>query len=177
MDMPGEVIARSARLILRRLRADDAALIQPLADNWEVARQIANLPHPYGAAEARNFAGQALRAADEGREFVFAIVRQRDGALVGLIGLVADVAPMEIGYWIGQEYWGRNYASEALSALLDYAREILRSRMLDAVVFEDNAASIRVLIKCGFEFQERKEEMFPHRGGKRTVCWYQWQAR
>lgn len=176
MDEPSDVIAHTPRLILRFLSVSDAALIQPLADNWEVAKQTANLPFPFGEPEARDFAEQALRAHNAGQEFVFAIIRRRDAALVGLIGVVADMAPMETGYWLGQDYWGQGYASEALEAVLEYSSKTLCSRRLDAVVFEDNAASIRVLTKCGFVYQERWEEDFPHRGGVRTVLRYQWQA-
>ena len=176
MDAASDVIARTPRLILRRLAASDAALIQPLADNWEVAKQTANLPFPYGEVEARNFVDQALRTHDAGKELVFAIIRRHDAALIGLIGLVTDVAPVEVGYWLGQDYWGQGYASEALQAMLDYSREILCSRRLDAVVFEENTESIRILIKYGFTYQERWEEDIPSRGGRRTVLRYQWQA-
>ncbi len=176
MDASSDVIARTPRLILRRLSARDAALIQPLADNWEVAKQTANLPFPYGEVEARNFVDQAMRAHDTGKELVFTIVRRHDAALIGLIGVVTDVAPMEVGYWLGQDYWRKGYASEALQAVLDYSYKILCSRRLDAVVFGENTESIRVLIKCEFVYQERWEEDFPHRGGRRTVLRYQWQV-
>ena len=176
LDAPSDVIAHTPRLILRRLCASDAARIQPLADDWEVAKQTANLPFPYGDAEARHFVEQALCAAGAGKEFVFAIIRRNDATLIGLIGLVADVAPMETGYWIGRDFWGRGYASEALAAMLDYSRNILCARRLDAVVFDDNAASIRVLIKCGFLYQESFAEDVPHRGGMRTIQRYQWLA-
>lgn len=171
-----DVIARTPRLTLRHLCAGDATLIQPLADDWEVAKQTANLPFPYGALEARNFVDQALRASAAGKEFVFAIIRRQDMALTGLIGLVADVAPMETGYWLGRTYWGQGYASEALRAIQEYTRASLCSRRLDAVVFEENSASIRVLIKCGFNRLERWEEDFPDRGGMRAVIRYQWLA-
>ncbi len=176
LDAAADVIAQTPRLILRRLKSGDAALIQPLADDWEVAKQTANLPFPYGDKEAQNFVEAALRAAGARMEFVFAIVRRHDAALMGLIGVVADVAPMETGYWLGQDFWGHGYASEALGAVTQYCRETLCCRRLDAVVFEDNAASIRVLNKCGFEHRERREEDVPDRGGLRAILRYQWQA-
>jgi RimJ/RimL family protein N-acetyltransferase len=52
-----------------------------------------------------------------------------------------------VGYWIGKEYWGKGIASKALSLFLD----VVRSRPLYAHVARHNAASIRVLEKCGFE--------------------------
>ncbi len=175
MDAFPDVIARTPRLMLRHLTVDDAMLIQPLANNWEVAKQTANLPYPYGASEAQNFVDQALRARDSGKELIFAIIRHQDGALLGLIGLVTDVAPIEVGYWLGQDFWGQGYATEALRAIKDYSRETLCCRRLDAVVFGENSTSIRVLTKCGFIYQEQWEEAFPSRGGLRTVLRYLWQ--
>jgi len=174
--MPMELIGRTSRLILRCLTPEDAAQIQPLADNWEVAKQTANLPFPYGKTEAETFAGQAMAAHRSGRELVFAIVRRSDGQLIGLAGLVADVAPMEVGYWLGQPFWGYGYATEALEEIQKYTRTILSGRRLHAVVFGENAASIRVLTKCGFNFLESWDEDLPHRGGMRTLHRYQWQA-
>lgn len=175
-DAETEVIGRTPRLVLRRLAYSDAALIQPLADNWEVAKQTANLPYPYSEAEARQFVDRAMAAHQAGKELVFAITRRQDETLIGLIGLVADVAPMEVGYWFGQPYWGQGYASETMGAILDYTRAILCGRRLHAVVFEDNLASIRVLTKSGFEYLEGWREDLPHRGGMRSLLRYQWRA-
>ncbi len=174
---PGEAaIAHTARLTLRRLTLGDAAAIQPLADDWEVAKQTANLAFPYGAAEAQAFIARALAAHRSGRELTFAIVRKQDAGLIGLLGLVADVAPMEVGYWLGRAFWGQGYAAEALAAAQNYVQSQLRHNRLHAVVFAENAASIRVLTKCGFSFLEESREDMPHRGGMRSLHLYQWQA-
>lgn len=171
-----EVIGRTPRLLLRRLVSEDAAAIQPLADNWEVAKQTANLPFPYGGAEAVNFVSHAIAAHRSGREMVLSILRREDNQLIGLAGLVTDVAPMEVGYWLGQPFWGQGYASEALAEVQKYVQTILGRRRLHAVAFGENVASIRVLEKCGFYFLECWHEDVPHRGGTRALHRYQWQA-
>jgi RimJ/RimL family protein N-acetyltransferase len=177
MPEPGEeVIAHTVRLTLRCLTLGDAAAIQPLADDWEVAKQTANLAFPYGVAEAQAFAAQALAAHKSGRELTFAIIRRQDARLIGLLGLVADVAPMEVGYWLGRPFWGQGYASEALAALQNYVQTQLHHNRLHAVVFKENTASIRVLMKCGFSFLDKSHEEMPHRGGMRSLHMYQWQA-
>jgi 8-oxo-dGTP diphosphatase len=173
---PENIIARTPRLFLRKLAAGDDRILQPLANDWEVVRQTARLPFPFGAFEARNFVDEALHAARHGKEMVFAVLRQHDQAFTGLIGLVLDTAPVEIGYWLGQKYWGQGYASEAVPAVMRYAQDSLKCRKLDAIVFEDNHVSARVLIKCGFWFLEQWEEDIPERGGLKTLCRYQWRA-
>lgn len=57
----------------------------------------------------------------------------------------------EVGYWVGREYWGRGVATEALSRFLEGFTE----RPLYAVVATHNAASVRVLEKCGFLIESR----------------------
>ena len=51
-----------------------------------------------------------------------------------------------VGYWVGREYWGQGVATAALSLFLN----LVEARPLDAFVAQHNAASIRVLQKCGF---------------------------
>ena len=56
----------------------------------------------------------------------------------------------ELGYWIDRAYWGRGVATAALSAFL----RLERTRPLYAGVAKHNAASLRILEKCGFTFGE-----------------------
>ena len=86
-----------------------------------------------------------------GRPSRFALADRESDALIGTIGLEPksdDLA--ELGYWIGQPFWGRGYASEAALALVQYARERLQFRRLSAVTDPENDASHRILIKAGF---------------------------
>jgi RimJ/RimL family protein N-acetyltransferase len=69
-----------------------------------------------------------------------------DGNVVGNIGAWGEPTSREVGYWIGQKYWGRGVATRALSALLSHVPE----RPLYAHVVKHNVASLRVLQKCGF---------------------------
>ena len=175
-DRPDDSIVVTGRLNIRRLRDSDAALIQPLANNWEIARQTAELPFPYTLDDAARLIEASYVSAKTGKELVFAIVTRESDTLIGLMGLVLDCAPIEAGYWIGAPYWGNGYASEALGALRDYAVRRFSCSYLDAVAFDDNLGSIRVLTKCGFRHFEDTQLDFPTRGGARTVSHYRWRA-
>jgi RimJ/RimL family protein N-acetyltransferase len=69
-----------------------------------------------------------------------------DEAVAGTIGSWGEAGEREVTYWIGRSYWGRGIATDALNAFL----AVERSRPLYAHVASDNAASRRVLEKCGF---------------------------
>ncbi len=68
------------------------------------------------------------------------------GQVVGNISSFEQFGEREINYWIGWEYWGKGYATEALSKFLGH----VKVRPLHARTAKDNVASIWVLQKCGF---------------------------
>jgi len=111
-------------------------------------------PHPYTLSNAEHW----IRSANSATPVTnFAIVV--DGTAVGGIGLVLkdDVfrRSAEIGYWLGEEYWGRGIVTEAVRAVTDYAFATFDLCRVYAGVFEWNPASMRVLEKAGYEFECR----------------------
>jgi [ribosomal protein S5]-alanine N-acetyltransferase len=111
-------------------------------------------PHPYTLANAQHW----IRSANPAPPVTnFAIVV--DGTAVGGIGLVLkdDVfrRSAEIGYWLGEEYWGRGIVTEAVRAVTDYAFATFDLCRVYAGVFEWNPASMRVLEKAGYEYECR----------------------
>jgi RimJ/RimL family protein N-acetyltransferase len=83
-----------------------------------------------------------------------------DGQVAGNIVCWATLGEREVGYWLGKEFWGKGIASEALNQFLG----VLKSRPLFAHVARHNAASKRVLEKCGFVVIG--EDTFLDRNGK-----------
>jgi RimJ/RimL family protein N-acetyltransferase len=77
-----------------------------------------------------------------------------DGAAVGVIGvrLREDIERInaELGYWLGEEFWGRGILSEAIPAFTDWAMKEFNLLRVEAMVFYWNPASARVLEKSGF---------------------------
>ena len=69
-----------------------------------------------------------------------------DGAVAGNIACFSDFGEPEVGYWLGREFWGRGIATQALAAFLHK----VQVRPIHAHAAKDNAASLRVLQKCGF---------------------------
>ena len=138
----------TARLRLRRPQASDAPAIAALAGDLDIARMTTRMPHPYAEADALAFLG---RVAEEDPRTDVTWLLADDGGAVGMLGFFTDGGPgPELGYWIGRPFWGRGYASEAVSAALRWADDGWRKRVVVAGHFDDNPASGRVLIKAGF---------------------------
>ena len=107
-------------------------------------------PHPYTVADAHQWIEHNVGASPE-TTFAIAV----GGEAIGGIGLVlhTDVerCSAEVGYWIGQTYWGRGIVTEALKAFTQYAFGAFELTRLYAVPFLRNAASINVLEKAGYQ--------------------------
>ena len=116
-----------------------------LANNRAIYAVLSRLPHPYDESHGRFFVEEIARGPEE---FAWSILLQ--GSYIGTIGLhlLPGQAP-ELGYWLGQPFWGHGYATEAARAVVAAAREAgypaLRSRALLS-----NAGSRNVLAKAGF---------------------------
>ncbi len=123
-------------------------------DEASLARH-ARFPHPYTRADAEDWIRRVESEGEPPR--CFAIVL--DGQPVGGIGFgpLEDVnrRTAEVGYWLGETYWGRGIATEALRLVSDYAFSSFELDRLQAGVFEWNAASCRVLEKAGYAFEVR----------------------
>lgn len=140
----------SGDIAIRNYRNDDREQLAGIADNPNVARHLANrFPHPYTLADAD--AWLALTGL-ETRPCNFAI--EWRGELAGGIGLdpLSDIhsGTAELGYWLGEPYWGKGLASRAVGLLLPYAFGELFFIRLQAKIFAENRASMRVLEKNGF---------------------------
>ena len=146
------------RLRLRPLCQSDAAEVTRLVNDFEVARYTATIPHPYDMKMAQDFIATPEAAPDAASRFlddpeaaiVLAIELKDGDRLLGCVGLQKTVDGPELGYWIGREYWGYGYASEAAGRLVRLAFENFALPELVASAVTVNDASHRVLEKLGF---------------------------
>jgi RimJ/RimL family protein N-acetyltransferase len=140
---------------VRSFVAADAAAIARYADNPKVARGLRDrFPQPYARADAETFLRGVAAHPDEND---FAIATPAE--VIGCIGLQRqhDVHRLtaEIGYWLGEPFWGRGIATRALRAFSDWVFVTTALQRLYACVFETNPASARVLEKAGYDFEGR----------------------
>ena len=144
-----------SRCVVRSWRLDDAPALTVQGNNWNVWINLRDaFPHPYTLADAHVFLAHAI---ERRPETFFAI--EVGGGAAGGIGFVlqSDVERMsaEIGYWLGESYWGRGIATEALVALTRHAVDTHGLTRIYALPFAWNAASCRVLEKAGYVLEAR----------------------
>lgn len=152
------------RLVLRPPEAGDAPTIQALCSNWNVVRMTSRMPHPYTLDDAQGWlAGRDDRWAD-GTEYSFALCL--GGAFIGAIGIDIKQGHHEIGYWLGEPWWGRGLATEAVRRVVRFGFDELALDVLKAGHYDDNPASGRVLSRCGFRYIGEAMLFSAARGGE-----------
>lgn len=139
------------RLTLRPYEQRDRARLVELANNWRVAKNLSLMPFPYTEQVADEWLAKQPGFWDSRSSYPLVIAL--DGEQIGGIGLdVRAHGQWELGYWLGEPYWNRGYASEASQALTDFAFEKLHVERLVAGHYADNHPSGRVLTKLGFRY-------------------------
>ncbi|WP_419896227.1 bifunctional GNAT family N-acetyltransferase/(deoxy)nucleoside triphosphate pyrophosphohydrolase [Roseomonas sp. USHLN139] len=168
---------RTERLTLRPLRAEDAAELHRLINDWEVVRWLSRVPFPYPRELADDWIASTHRQLAEGSAWHLAIVGQ-DGdteVLVGCVGLTreADSRRAELGYWVGRRFWGHGVAAEAAGRLARWGLAHLDLDRIFAHVLEENLRSGAVLQRLGMKETGRAEAHFLARNGRLPVLCFE----
>ena len=140
---------------IRPWMMDDAASMQRHADNRKIWLSLRDrFPHPYLLEHARTFI-EAVTQDSPATHFAITV----DGEPVGELGLElgSDVhrRTAELGYWLGEAFWGRGIMSEAVEAFTRAAFETFDLDRICAMPYARNGASARVLEKAGFALEGR----------------------
>jgi len=144
-----------ARSQIRSWRPADVESLAANANNRNIWLNLRDrFPHPYKKRDGQRFIRFARHASPETN---FAI--EVEGQAVGGIGFVlhGDVERVsaEIGYWLGEPFWGRGIATEAVVAVTRYAIDAHQLTRVFALPFARNQASCRVLEKAGYVLEAR----------------------
>jgi [ribosomal protein S5]-alanine N-acetyltransferase len=154
------------RLVLRCPVASDASRISQLLGNWNVAHWVVRVPFPFRPEHAAAWIARSAeeRAARVGWPFL--IMLRDENAMVGSMDLSieSDRSSGAIGYWLGEDYWGQGYATEAAVAVIGFAFDILKLNEVTANALPDNQRSIRVLEKAGLRHVGHQVEDTVERG-------------
>jgi [ribosomal protein S5]-alanine N-acetyltransferase len=135
---------------IRPWQPDDLENLVKNANNPNIARYMTDaFPHPYTLESGKSFLSFAMQG---NPIHIFAI--EADGVAAGGIGIHPQSDIMrknaELGYWLGEPYWGRGIITAAIPQMLKFAFDTYDITRVYARPFGNNPASARVLEKCGF---------------------------
>ena len=147
---PPELVTE--RLVLRELRAGDAAAVAAGAGDHRVAQYLIQVPSPYPIALARRWVLHRIEWWTLGRGFTLAVtLPDEPDMLLGTVSLRCYVRDRraELGYWLAHPAWGHGFATEAAQAAVDFGFRGLGLARVYAQVLAGNRASLGVLDKLG----------------------------
>ena len=141
--------------VIRRWRVSDQERLAEMLSNPKVLDNLRDgLPYPYTPADGETYI-RSMLAADEDKTFAFAITV--DDRAIGSIGVFRreniHFRTAELGYYIGEPYWGKGYATSAVKQVCRYVFDHTDILRIFAEPFARNAASCRVLKKAGFQLE------------------------
>jgi [ribosomal protein S5]-alanine N-acetyltransferase len=141
--------------LIRPWRAEDATAVVKYGNNRKIWSNLRDgFPYPYTLEAAQSFIKNAIQ---QSPVTYFAIATPEE--TIGGIGVTpnADVHRLtaEMGYWLGEPFWGRGIMSETVRVFSDWVFERLGLVRIYAEPYARNQASARVLEKAGFELEGR----------------------
>lgn len=171
-------VLEAPRLLLRPLAEEDVDAVHRLYADWDVAKSLSRIAHPFSVEAARQFVAEARAASERGSGYVLGLFKRRSGAFVGVVSLRIPAADPQgdqdraddaglgiLGYAVAPPYWGQGFASEGAKLMVEFAFDDLRLDRLQASALRENPASGRVLVRLGFAVAEAGIAEEPLYGG------------
>jgi len=153
---------KTKRLVLKKpVKTINKKLIASQIGDWQVAKWLSDVPYPYTEQNAEEWLNNINHD-----DLTFSIFM--NDSLIGGVGVsLEEDNKLDLGYWVGREYWGNGYATEAVMGLIKYVKEETSFKQITAGYIKGNNTSANVLRKLGFEEVGECEEYFLSR--KKTM--------
>ncbi len=151
MKQQGTVLIETERLLLRRFElCDSGAMFRNWAGHPAVTKFLTWDAHQ-SEEESSRLLGRWCKQYRKKNFYEWAIELKELGEPIGSIGAVqvSGRQTFEVGYCIGERWWGQGLTSEALRAVIRFFFEEVRCRRIVAKYAEENLASMRVMQKAG----------------------------
>jgi RimJ/RimL family protein N-acetyltransferase len=162
------------RLRLSALTEADIPLIVRYANNNNVARYTANIPHPYGEKDAVFWLNMAAEGLKGKNHFIFALRDKETSAFMGGMGLRVHTGfnRAELGYWLAEPFWGQGFTTEAATAVIRFGFEELKLRKIKARHIVINGGSGKVMLRNGMQQEGLLRQEMARDGGVHDVKVY-----
>ena len=133
-------------LVIKKPNIKDINNLVDELNNWNISKWLVKVPFPYSINDANYWIKKT-----EVDEFSFNIYLKNK--LIGGISITNKLGKhkWELGYWIGEEYWGNKYAKEASEALINYFFSNTSNNIIYASHMKDNIKSNKIILSLGFK--------------------------
>ena len=162
------------RLILRRIKKQDAEGMYAYAKNPEVSKYLTWSSHE-SLAYTRGYIRFLQRKYRSGEFFDWGLEEKATGKFIGTCGYSVfdpENRKVEIGYVLNPEHQGKGYATEAVKEIIRYATEELEVHRIEARIIDGNIASEKVIKKCGLRFEGTGIDEMLIKGEYKTIHHY-----
>ncbi|MBQ4069720.1 MAG: GNAT family N-acetyltransferase [Lachnospiraceae bacterium] len=153
------IIAETDRLTIRETKVEDVDRFYEIYSEPEITAYMENLYDDIN--EEREFARNYIENMYKFYEYGMWTVCLKDGKVIGRAGLcnreINGELEIEVGYVIDKAYQNQGYATEAIKASLDYAKNRLEVSHVNAFIRKGNEASIKAVKKTGFRYVQEAE--------------------
>ena len=135
------------------------SLIKEL-NNWNISKWLIEVPYPYSIDDAKYWIKKT-------KQDQYSLNIYLKNKLIGGVSLTnqRENSKWELGYWIGEEYWGNGYAIEACENLISYFFSNTNNSIIYASHMKDNIKSKKIIIKLGFKLVSSGKKFSISRNG------------
>lgn len=162
------------RLHLRRPLIKDVPALALHLNNRVISDNTLTIPFPYAKSDAVQWVNKNKQEWKDKTSYVFVITLKKSGALIGAMGL--HMIPLhdraEVGYWIAEPQWNKGYATEALTAVLDFGFNQLQLHKIFATHIVANSSSGKVMLKAGMIKEAKLADQYKKNGRYVSVMQY-----
>ncbi len=162
------------RLLLRKLKPEDAQDMFEYASDPEVAKDVSWLPHT-SIQDSRAYLNFVIQKYAKNEVSDWGMVLKETGKLIGTCGFVwwkPEHSKAEIGYVISRKYWGRGLMTEAVAAIIDFAFNKMKLHRLEARCITTNFGSEKVMLKNGLKLEGVLRDVICEKGGFKSLKLY-----
>ncbi|MCZ3366976.1 MULTISPECIES: GNAT family N-acetyltransferase [Methanobacterium] len=144
------MIIKCGKCTLRKWKSSDLENLVKNANNYNVSSTLRDaFPYPYTIEDGKEWIEFAENE-EWGHNFAITIDDKAVGGIGLIVGKDIERKSSEVGYWLGEDHWGKGIASSALKGIVNFAFNNLKLERIFAVPLEHNTASRKVLEKNDF---------------------------